>query len=80
MTENATQAFALRESAPDDLSGATVAAGPNAETIDIVARLKEGKGTIVTDDQSEIDALNGVDLLKSVPVPARAKKTTEQGE
>lgn len=72
MSEDATQAFALRESVKD-LQGATVACGSDGETLDVLARLKAGDGVIVTSNPAEIHALQGVDVLKTVPVPAPKK-------
>ena len=79
MSEDATQAFALRESVKD-LQGATVACGSDGRTLDVSALLAKGDGVIVTSDPDEIRSLEGVDVLKSVPVPAPAKKSAATKE
>lgn len=78
MSEHDAQAFALREPV-EDLQGATVACGSNGETLDVVARLKDGDGVIVTSDPVEIQALQGFDLLHTVAVPTAKKTTTRKG-
>lgn len=77
MSEDQTQAFALRESVKD-LQGATVACGSDGKTLDVAARLSKGDGVIVTSDPAEIRALEGLEVLKSVPVPAAKKSANKE--
>jgi hypothetical protein len=75
------RAFALKESAQD-----LVALGVhvNGEPVDVKELLDNGDGVLVTGDQPLIDALELVEQLKSVPVPAakpkpKSKSTAKSG-
>lgn len=57
--------FALKETIKD-FAGASLAFGPEGETVDIKSRLDNGGGTISTDDPDLADALAGHDALKEV--------------
>jgi hypothetical protein len=57
----------------DKFRGASFAL-PDGRTFNIAERLKDGGGTIVTDDPLEITYLDDVRVLKKVAVPKRERK------
>ena len=62
------RAFALKETNSDFAGGSTTMT--DGKRLDFGARLKNNDGVIVTSDPEEIRALEFVESLKSVPVPA----------
>lgn len=70
-------AFALKDSY-GDLSGGSIAVGPEGRTLDVVGLLEEGKGTIVTDVPEEIQALDQYEAVKRVSVPKRVLREQEK--
>lgn len=71
--------FALKETVKD-FAGASLAFGPDGETVDIKARLDNGGGTITTDDPDLADALAGHDALKEVSSPSKAGSAKSEKE
>ena len=68
------RAYALKETIKD-FAGGSVTLPPTGRTLDVKARLNNGNGVIVTNDDNEIAALEAYPALKSVPVPKADSKT-----
>lgn len=62
--------FALRAEYADDFGGASLVLGAEGRTVDLKARLDNGKGTITTSNPVEIDAFRNHGALKEVPAPS----------
>lgn len=67
------RAYALKESAGDLSSAAATL--PDGRSIDIGSRLKNNAGVLVTSDPDEQRVLDGLSLLKEVPVPKQSAKS-----
>jgi hypothetical protein len=65
----ADHAFALADS-NTELQGASMAYGPNGETVNLKALLTEGNGTIVTDDPRIVEALRGNPIFVEASAPS----------
>jgi hypothetical protein len=74
------RAFALKEHAKDTVA---LAVSIDGTPVDVIERLNDGDGVLVTDDDQLIATLELVEPLKSVPVPEKkpaAKKAEKSAE